>query len=102
MLFCVFKDLVEELLPEAFEGMFRCLKDGVDDVCAVAAAALIPVGEVLVERMPSEACAVVGVLWDSLADLDDLSSACNSIMGLLATLLAFPKARNDLRSVGFS
>lgn len=91
------QDLIESLLPSAFPSIFICLKDPVDDVAAVAASALIPVTDLLVETLPAEAPAVVNVLWDSLADLDDLSSACNSIMGLLAALLTFPKARSTLR-----
>jgi len=81
----------------AFPSVFASLSDSVDDVCSVAASALIPVTEQLVISLPNEAPNVVSVLWDSLGNLDDLSSACNSIMSLLATLLAFPAARNNLR-----
>ncbi len=91
------QDMVSTLLPLAFPSIFKCLSDRNDDVTAVAASSLIPVSEKLVEHLTSEAPAVVNVLWDSLADLDDLSSACNSIMGLLATLLAYPAARSNLR-----
>lgn len=77
--------------------MFTCLSDGVDDVTAVAAGALIPVADKLIATLPDRAPDVVNVLWDSLADLDDLSSACNSIMGLLATCLTFPEARSNLK-----
>lgn len=86
-----------ELLPTAFPAVFNCLTDSVDDVSAVASSALIPVSDLLVSSLPGEAPRVVNVLWDSLADLDDLSSACNSIMGLLATLLAHSTARSNLR-----
>lgn len=89
--------MIQNLLPLAFPSIFECLSDKVDDVSAVAASSLIPVSDLLVETLPDKAPAVVNVLWDSLADLDDLSSACNSIMGLLATLLTFPKARSNLR-----
>lgn len=86
-----------ELLPLAFPAVFKCLTDHVDDVSAVAASAWIPVSDVIVSSLPAEAPRVVDVLWDSLADLDDLSPTCNSIMGLLATLLAHPAARSNLR-----
>lgn len=85
------------MLPFAFPSVFASLSDTVDDVSAVAASALIPVTEQLVVSLPNEAPSVVSVLWESLANLDDLSSACNSIMSLLAALLAFPVARNNLR-----
>ena len=90
---------MEKLLPVAFPAVFKCLTDNVDDVSAVAASALIPVADLLVSTLPAEAPHVVNVLWDSLADLDDLSSACNSIMGLLATLLAHSTARSNLRGL---
>lgn len=80
-----------------FQGVFRCLRDPVDDVVAVAAGALLPVAAPLVTLLPGEAPSVVTVLWDSLGALDDLSAASNSIMGLLAALLAFPPARAHLR-----
>ncbi len=93
----MFQDLIESLLPVAFPSIHKCLHDSVDDVCAVAASALLPVAAELVKILPAQAPGVVSVLWDSLNTLDDLSSACNSIMGLLAGLLAFPAARSDLR-----
>ncbi|CAL8122887.1 unnamed protein product [Orchesella dallaii] len=98
-LFAVRTDLVSTVLPAAFPTIFLCLSDRNDDVTAVAASALIPVTGQLVEHLPHEAPSVVNVLWDSLENLDDLSSACNSIMGLLATLLAFPAARSNLRQL---
>lgn len=91
------QDLVPSLLPLAFPSIFQCLSDRNDDVTAVAASSLIPVSDQVVAHLPQESPKVVNVLWDSLADLDDLSSACNSIMGLLATLLAYPAARSNLR-----
>jgi len=83
-------------LPIAFQSVNKCLSDSVDDVSAVAASALVPVAEKLVSVLPSETPGIVTILWDSLEDLDDLSSACNSIMSLLAALLAFPVARTNL------
>jgi len=89
------------LLPYSFPSIFKCLQDTVDDVCAVAASALIPVVEELARLMPAETPRVVNVLWDSLNTLDDLSSACNTIMGLLAGLLAYPAGRSELKCVHF-
>ncbi|RZF48832.1 hypothetical protein LSTR_LSTR003212 [Laodelphax striatellus] len=83
-------DLVECLLPAAFPAILQGLGDAVDDVGAVAAGALIAPSPWLLRLMPDCVAVTVRRLWDLLADQDELASACNSFMGLLAALLSDP------------
>lgn len=46
--------MTTELLPLVFPAIMVGLQDGVDDVCSVAAAALIPVTDTLVTVLPNE------------------------------------------------
>ena len=78
-----------------------------DDVRAVAAAALLPVSGTLPSILPQQVRdsqvlfvldlpppppgqvpPLLVILWDSLLELDDLSSSTNSIMELMGTLLS--------------
>ncbi|XP_064478043.1 TATA-binding protein-associated factor 172-like [Ornithodoros turicata] len=88
-LLAVRKDLTSNLIPVVFEPVFGGLQDHNDDVSAVAAAALVPVTDDLVRIMPNEVPRVIGTLWDSLLDLDDLTSSTSSILTLLASLLSY-------------
>lgn len=67
------------------------LTDQVDDVGAVAASALIPIASKLVDLVPDSVPVVVSQLWDLLQDQDELAAACNSFMGLLASILSLPQ-----------
>ena len=78
-------------MPAVFSG----LQDQGDDVRAVAAAALLPVTDTLVEVMPQQIQAIIQCLWHTLLDLDDLTASTNSIMTLLSSLLAHPKVSAD-------
>ncbi|UYV72924.1 BTAF1 [Cordylochernes scorpioides] len=96
----------KELVPLVFEAVFKGLQDPVDDVSAVAAAALLPVAKCLVGILPEVVSVAVerneqptdhslyqlpkllGCLWDSLLELDDLTSSTSSIVALLASLLS--------------
>lgn len=104
------------MLPAITEG----LQDLDDDVRAVAAAALIPVVDGLVQLqtnkvqinsphvLPSlfrgfnvevfQVPSIVNTLWDALLDLDDLTASTNSIMTLLSSLLTYSQVR-QCRSV---
>ncbi|KAL1419637.1 hypothetical protein MTO96_025208 [Rhipicephalus appendiculatus] len=87
-LLAVRKDLTSVLIPVVFEPVFQGLQDQNDDVSAVAAAALVPVTEDLVKMLPHQVPRVVQTLWDSLLELDDLTSSTSSILMLLAALLS--------------
>ncbi|KAK2155101.1 hypothetical protein LSH36_249g03073 [Paralvinella palmiformis] len=93
------EDLTIDLLPTVLPAVTRGIQDKDDDVRAVAAAALLPVTDILVTTKLTRVIMatftavsqIIECLWFTLLDLDDLTSSTNSIMSLLATLLAHPK-----------
>lgn len=87
-LLAVRSDLTPQLLPIVFDSIFLALKDDEDDVSAVAAAALVPVKESLVETLPDKINPTVDFLWDALLQIDDLTSSTASIIQLLSSLLS--------------
>ncbi|KAL0964274.1 hypothetical protein UPYG_G00321620 [Umbra pygmaea] len=87
------QDLISALLPRVLPAITEGLQDLDDDVRAVAAAALIPVVDGLVQLLPNKVPFIVNSLWDALLELDDLTSSTNSIMTLLSSLLAYPQVR---------
>ncbi|KAM9847490.1 TATA-binding protein-associated factor 172 [Aulostomus maculatus] len=87
------QDLISVLLPRLLPAITVGLQDLDDDVRAVAAAALIPVVEGLVQLLPVKVPFIVNTLWDALLDLDDLTASTNSIMTLLSSLLTYPQVR---------
>uniref|UniRef100_A0A6Q2Y175 BTAF1 RNA polymerase II, B-TFIID transcription factor-associated n=1 Tax=Esox lucius TaxID=8010 RepID=A0A6Q2Y175_ESOLU len=87
------QDLISALLPRVLPAITEGLQDLDDDVRAVAAAALIPVVDGLVQLLPNEVPFIVNSLWDALLELDDLTSSTNSIMTLLSSLLTYPQVR---------
>lgn len=116
----VSQDLISVLLPRVLPAVTTGLQDLDDDVRAVAASALIPVVEGLVQLLPTKVreavssvtchhlpslvfvltqrCVfqvpfIVNTLWDALLDLDDLTASTNSIMTLLSSLLTYPQVR---------
>lgn len=88
-LLAIRQDLIDTLLPEVFEPVFRGLKDSVDDVSAVAAAALVPVKNELMKLIPEKVPIVIAFLWEALLDLDELSSSTGDLLMLLSSLLTF-------------
>lgn len=92
-LLAIREDSVNTFLPESFPFILQGLSDAVDDVSAVAASALIPVVEKLVELVSDCIPQVVSKLWDLLSEQDELAAACNSFMGLLAAVFNLPKAQ---------
>ncbi|XP_057704435.1 TATA-binding protein-associated factor 172 [Corythoichthys intestinalis] len=87
------QDLISILLPRLLPAITLGLQDLDDDVRAVAAAALIPVVEGLVQILPNKVPFIINTLWDALLDLDDLTASTNSIMTLLSSLLTYPQVR---------
>ncbi|MCI4376245.1 hypothetical protein PGIGA_G00186100 [Pangasianodon gigas] len=85
------QDLISQLLPRVLPAVTEGLQDLDDDVRAVAAAALIPVVEGLVQLQPAKVPFIVNTLWDALLELDDLTASTNSIMTLLSSLLTYPQ-----------
>ncbi|KAF7710283.1 TATA-binding protein-associated factor 172 isoform X2 [Silurus meridionalis] len=85
------QDLISQLLPRVLPAVTDGLQDLDDDVRAVAAAALIPVVEGLVQLQPTKVPFIVNTLWDALLELDDLTASTNSIMTLLSSLLTYPQ-----------
>lgn len=71
------------------------LFDAVDDVGAVAASTLIPIASWLPRLLTAaQVSSIVKMLWDLLLDQDELTSACNSFMGLLSAILSLNDAGN--------
>ena len=93
-LLAIRQDMTRELIPLVFQPIFDGLKDSEDDVSAVAAAALVPVKDVLIEIMPEKVPKVIAYLWEALQDLDDLSSSTGDLLMLLSSLLTFDSETN--------
>ncbi|XP_052814751.1 TATA-binding protein-associated factor 172-like isoform X1 [Mya arenaria] len=91
-LLAVRQDMTVELLPSVLPFLYLGIQDVDDDVRAVAASALVPVADTLIQVLPDQVPTVVSCLWEILVDLDDLTASTNSIMSLLATLHAHPQA----------
>ncbi|KAH8417214.1 hypothetical protein KR222_006412, partial [Zaprionus bogoriensis] len=91
--FVVREELLPIYLPKSMSDILGGLLDVVDDVGAVAAATLIPVAMWLPKLLDAaQVSSIVKMLWDLLLDQDELTSACNSFMGLLAAILCLPRA----------
>lgn len=88
-LLAIRKDMIGTLLPTVFDPIFGGLKDSADDVSAVAAAALVPAKDALMNLMPEKVPLVIGFLWEALLMLDDLSSSTGDLLMLLSSLLTF-------------
>ncbi|XP_052070007.1 TATA-binding protein-associated factor 172-like [Mytilus californianus] len=91
-LLAVRQDMTEIILPTILPSLFCGIQDISDDVRAVAAAALVPVANSLITLMPLQVPLIVSCLWETLLDLDDLTSSTNSIMTLLSTMLSHPQS----------
>jgi TATA-binding protein-associated factor len=88
-LLSVRQDMIDEILPLVFDSIFSRLKDPIDDVSAVAAAALVPVKDALIKTLPHAIGPTLKFLWDALLEIDDLTSSTSSILMLLSSLLTF-------------
>lgn len=88
-------DMLRDVVDVAVLG----LRDEDDDVRAVAAATLIPIADIIIERLPSKISSVLDQLWDCLGDLkDDLSSSTGGVMDLLAKLVEYPRVIDELNA----
>lgn len=87
--------VTKRILIESFDHIFKCLADPVDDVSAEAAAALVPVRDVMIEMIPEKAPKLIKFLWDHIADLDELTSSTSNIVLLLASLIT--TSSNELK-----
>ena len=87
-LLAVRTDLSSILLPIVFNPIFQKLKDPIDDVSAVAAASLVPVKDDIINILPESFDTTINYLWDSLTEIDDLTSSTSSILSLLSSLLS--------------
>lgn len=91
-------DLIQTFLPMTINHILTGLFDQVDDVGAVAASTLIPIAAWLPKLLDAEhVSSIVKMLWDLLLEQDELTSACNSFMGLLAAILSLPNASQWLQ-----
>ncbi|XP_053670942.1 TATA-binding protein-associated factor 172, partial [Anopheles nili] len=92
------EDLIQTFLPVIINDVLTGLFDAVDDVGAVAASTLIPIATWLPKLLSrAQVSHIVKLLWDLLLDQDELASACNSFMGLLASILSLPSASSWLQ-----
>lgn len=89
--------LSPHLLPAALAG----LGDRDDDVIAAAADALLPAAGAIAREAGGVVPRLLGVLWDALLDLDDLSPSTGSVMALLAELYAQPGVAAAGGALGF-
>jgi TATA-binding protein-associated factor len=86
-------DMLQSILPLIINDVLAGLFDPVDDVGAVSATTLIPIASFLPKLLDAtQVSQIVKMLWDLLLDQDELTSACNSFMGLLAAILSLPDA----------
>jgi TATA-binding protein-associated factor len=98
------KDLVSDILlthdkEGAYNAIIDGLKDSNDDVRAVSSSTLLPICDILVEKIPARELydTIVKNLWDCLEDLDDLTSATGSVMDLLSQLVIKDQIRNIIK-----
>ncbi|CAL1527403.1 unnamed protein product, partial [Lymnaea stagnalis] len=89
------QDMTSQLLPVVLSAIHNGLQDPDDDVRAVAAAALIPVTDSLVQCVPDQLPVILNCLWETLVDLDDLTASTNSVMTLLAKLTSHPTTKSS-------
>lgn len=92
-LLVVREDLLQAVLPMVINPILAGLFDEVDDVSSVAASTLIPIATWLPKLLnAANVSNIVRTLWNLLLDQDELTSACNNFMGLLAAILGLPNA----------
>lgn len=87
------------ILKDCFDPIFKCLGDQVDDVSAEAAAALVPVKELMMEIVPDKTPKLIRFLWDHLASLDELTTSTSNIVLLLASLITSSSAQLELNEL---
>lgn len=92
------QERIESVLDTAILG----LSDKDDDVRSVAASVLLPIANLVVEKLPQEkTLLLLDMLYTSLGDLrDDLSSSVGNVMDLLSRLLQFPSIIQQIQWSG--
>lgn len=79
------------------DGLQNALKDDVDDVGAVAGAALSLAVNPLTRLFPDSAVGVLHTLATLLPDLDDLTPAASTFVPLVVQLLTTPQISDQFR-----
>ncbi|KAL7299186.1 hypothetical protein TKK_0007782 [Trichogramma kaykai] len=80
-------DLHDDLIPRIYPVLLKSLTDPVDDVGAMAASALIPIAPSLMKHLDVKSIEDIMLnLWELIEEQDDLATACNSFMELLAAI----------------
>lgn len=85
------QDLAGVIVPRVFGTVLVAAQDEDDDVRAVAAAALVPVADEIVSKRLVSADRLItleGLLWKTLAELDEITSATAPVLELLSVLYA--------------
>ena len=85
------QDLAGVIVPRVFGTVLMGSQDNDDDVRAVAAATLIPVADEIVSKRlvgAPELIKLEQLLWKTLAELDEITSATASVLELLSVLYA--------------
>lgn len=89
------EDLIQDFIPTVLPYILDGMKDTCEDVGAVSASILIPIASHLPKLLTKiQINEILMLLWDLLLDQDELASACNSFMGLLAAILSLPGVAN--------
>lgn len=71
-------------LSDVLRTVIMGLKDGVDDVVAVAASALVPIAIRKMDPIPTEIIEIIHRLWEILHNtIDDLSSSTSVVVDVL-------------------
>ncbi|XP_063696221.1 TATA-binding protein-associated factor 172 [Culicoides brevitarsis] len=97
------EDLILDYLPLILNHILKGLEDPVDDVAAVCASTLIPIANHLPKQLSlSRLAQILSKIWDLLLDQDELTTACNSFMGLLAAILSLPGVSNSIQGSAFT
>lgn len=89
------QDLAAVTVPYVFGTVFALACDSDDDVRAVAAATLVPVADEIIDKalVPTDQLiALENLLWRTLGELDDITSATAPVLELLAVLYANKKS----------
>ncbi|KAF0984661.1 hypothetical protein FDP41_000560 [Naegleria fowleri] len=89
---------IDELFPMVLPAVIQCLSDetgssniSAEDVKAVAADCLVPIAEHVMKLNNQYVTGIFSILWNSLLEMDDLSSSTASVMTLLAKLYSIPQ-----------
>ncbi|KAK9499893.1 hypothetical protein O3M35_002836 [Rhynocoris fuscipes] len=97
-IFAVRQDLLESLLPISFQAVHGALSDTVDDVGAVAGAALTTAVSLMSSKYVDFGVSVLETLCKLVPEQDDLTPTSTTFVPLLAELLLLPNISQKLRT----